>query len=199
MKLPVHPFVAAYRRLPGPPDVPMITTLRGNLDAPMLLLCEHPTPEEFEANVPFSGPLARTYAAILEEAGINVDRHFLVMPFSRFGPKANKASTHDTLPFLQANLKHTKVKCVVVIGMTAFGFTFAGGRKTHARSIIGNPMFLPQIDTRAVYVLPNSALLADLGSEDFRAMKKAEEMVQTIVNLTLNLKVFVTDRLGCKL
>lgn len=199
MKLPVPPFVAAYRLLSGPPDAPMLTTMRGNLKAEMLLLCEHPTEEEYKANVPFSGQRARVYEAIMQEAGVSIDKHFLVLPYSRFGPKPNKASTHDTLPFLVKHLDSTKIKLIVVIGMHAFGFTFAGGRKTHARSIIGNPMFLPQIGTRAVFVMPDTSMLENLSSDDFREMKRAEEKARQIHNLTLNLCAFAKNKLGIKL
>jgi uracil-DNA glycosylase len=192
MKISHHPFLMAYRSLPYPSETAVLTTMRGSLKAKMLLLAEHPTAEEYEANVPFSGAHARTYCAILAEAGFDSDRDFLVMPFSRFGPKPNKASTQDTLPFLQKHLDSTGIKCVVVIGMNAFGFTFAGGRKTHARSIIGNPMFMPHLGTRAVYVLPDTTLLEDLGNEEeFKLKKRAEDKAHWIHRSTLNLRAFV--------
>lgn len=199
MKIGIHPFVAAYRRLSFPTDQEVLTTMRGSLKAELLLLCEHPTQEEYDNNVPFSGLTAHVYNSIFQECDLALDYHFLVMPFSRFGPKPNKASTKDTLPFLVEHLDQTNVKCVVVIGMTVFGFTFAGGRKTHARSIIGNPMFLPQIGTRPVFVLPDSTLLEDVSSTNFKAMKRAEEKVRVIYNLTLNLRKFATEKLNLSL
>lgn len=144
--------------------------------------------------MPFSDSAARSYWAILDQAGFEAD-DFLIVPYSRFGAKPNKASTVDMLPFLQEHLPPT-VRCVVCMGMPAFGFTFAGGRKTHAQTILGNPMYLPKLRTLPVYVLPGTELLLEVSSADYRLRIKALERAEALYNLTLNLRKFCQTKLG---
>ncbi len=194
MKLPpkpTNPILAAWRKLPVPEDEPAITNLAGNFHAPMLLLADHPTDQELANNAPFTSDVAEQYMrgmSLCDQIDFRTD--FLIVPFSRFGPKANKASTEHTFQFIKDILPLTKVKCVVVIGMNAFGFTFAGGRKTHARSIIGNPMYLPQIYTVPVFVMPDMQYILP-HKDDWKAIRFAKEKLHSIGNLTLNLSKFV--------
>lgn len=202
MKLPQkpsHPFLAAFRALPVPDDLPAIRALRGNMNAPLLLLAEHPTEEDYFAEAPFVSDAAKCFCYLLHQADLDTDEHFLVMPFSRFGPKPNKASTEATLPFLRRYLDETNVKCVVTVGMEPFGFTFAGGRKTHSRSIIGNPMYLPYIGTRPVFVMPDTSLLLETSSADFRTARKANDKAQEVLNLAARLRTFAVEKLKLKI
>lgn len=192
---PKHPFVQAFEALSVPANVSAVTRLRGTVEAKLLLLAEHPTEDDYAANAPFINDGAKVFTYLMQQAGLEVDDNFIVMPYSRFGPKANKASTVHTLPFLKEHLDSTNVKCVVCVGMGAFGYTFAGGRKTHSRSIIGNPMYLPSIGVRPVYVLPDTSLLLDTDSRDFRLARRAGEKAQQVLNLTLNLKAFLAKKL----
>lgn len=192
-------LLSAYVDLPPPPkDLPVITRLRGSPDAEVLLLAEHPTEEEYANNVPWCDQAAITYCQIMEQQDINTDK-FLVMPFSRFGAKPNKASTEWCLPLLKEHLPHSPVKCVVVIGMHAFGFTFAGGRKTHAKTIIGNPMYLPYIGTLPVFVMPDSSLLLEQNSDDFRMAQAARKKAEIVFGVAGKLRNFLTNRLQIKL
>lgn len=191
----VHPFLAEFKKLPPPRTGPHITNLRGNIRAPLLLLCEHPTLLELEENVPFADMPSRIMSSLLNQAGFECEEHFLIMPHSRFGPKPSKASTCDTLPMLQRHLPDY-VKGVVCLGMPAFGFTFAGGRKTHAQTIIGNPMYIPRLRTLPVFVLPGSELLLETSSDDYRLRNKAMEKAEQFLNLSLNLFKFCQTKLG---
>lgn len=194
----VHPFLQEFKRLPRPKTGECLTNLRGSFSAQVLLLCEHPTELELANNAPFTDTAAVMYCSIINSAGFSHEDNFLIVPYSRFGKKPSKASTVDTLPFLQRHMPE-HIRCVVCVGMSAFGFVFAGGRKTHAQTILGNPMYIPRLRTLPVYVLPDSSLLLDATSEDYRMRNKAVEKGQFIYDLTLNLKKFLTEKLEIKL
>lgn len=188
-------FLEEFQQLPRPKTGGCITNLRGTLTAPLLLLCEHPTPLELEANAPFCDLSAKMYCSMLDQLGFDHEKNFLIVPHSRFGIKPNKASTTDMLPFLQAHLPQ-RIKCIVCVGIASFGFTFSGGRKTHAQTIIGNPMYLPKLRTLPVYVLPDSALLALATANDWREKQRGMEHAEKLQNLMLNLKSFVEEKLN---
>jgi len=135
----------------------------------------------------------RVYANILAEAGFDMERDFLVMPYSRFGSKPNKASTKDTFPLLHEWLPQLNVKCIAVLGMTAFGHTFAGGRKTHAKSIIGKPMYLPEMHSLPVFVLPDSTLMHSIDEKDYRQRRALEDKQKKVFQHCLDLAKFVAS------
>lgn len=187
----VHPILQLYRNLPWPEKLPTLTNLAGSYNAKMLLLCDHPTPDEFTANVPFCGDAAQNYMnAVASTERIDPRSDFLIVPHSRFGKKANKASTLHTFDFVKELLLISKIQCVVCTGITSFGFTFAGGRRTHARSVIGNPMFLPQIYTVPVFVMHDTQFILP-DPQSFRDVRFARDRLQAIANLTINLANFM--------
>ena len=198
MKLPPHPFIAKYQALPVPANVKAITNVWGSLSAKALILAEHPTVDEIDNNLAFTSVAARVYhRAMLADTGFtDLSEDFIVIPFSRFnvgrGSKPSKASTEHTFEFLKDAVPSlTNLRCTVRIGMTSFGFTFAGGRRTHARSIIGNPMFLPQLYTLPVVVLPDTSLVVPDDPDNWRAARLAKDKMVQIQNLTINLHAFV--------
>ena len=187
----VHPFVEAYRRLWSPEGEPCITNIAGSIHAPILLLAEHPTEAEYDANTPIASPGGQVYSAIFNEAGFDLGRDFLILSFSRFGKKANKASTKDTFPFLLEHITGTSVRCVAMIGMEAFSHVFAGGRKTHARSIIGQPMYLPQLHSLPVFVLPDTTFIHSVDEKNWRLVNLCKDKQMRIFEHVKNLKKFV--------
>lgn len=192
---PVHPFLAEYRKLPVDFSQPHIRNLGGNYDAEILFLCEELTQTEYDNGVPMSDPQEhRVYSHLLGEAGFDLNEDFLVVPFMRYGKKPKKDNTSGTKDLVRTLFATGKFRVCVCMGISPFGFTFAGGRKTHARSIIGNVMFLPELNTRPVYVLPGSQFLCPNESV-WREVNYAKEVAKNIHACAVKLRELLKTRI----
>lgn len=193
---PTKPTVGSlFAALTQPKEGPCITRLRGNARAELMLLMDHPEEDDFTNNVPGTGPLGSMYLQILAEAGFDIEKDLLLIPHSRFGAKPNKDSTRETLAFVQLVQEELPKKIVVCMGMTPFSHVFAGGRKTHWSSIIGNPMWIPSVKAY-VYVLPGTEFLA-CDPDDFKTVKMRDKQVQSIFAHATKLHKFATSK-GCR-
>lgn len=193
---PVHPILAKFRALPvDEKKPPFIRNLAGNYSADLLLLCEQLTENEYRDGAPLSDPQEhRVWCSIVEGAGYDLSKDFLVVPFTRNGTKASKASTAGTREFVIDLFKTGQFRACVCMGMGPFAYTFAGGRKTHARSIIGNPMFLPELGSRPVFVLPGSEFLCPAEGA-WREINFAKEKLAHISAIAVKLRELLKTRI----
>lgn len=192
---PVHPILAAFRELSVDPMQSNIRNLAGNYDSDILFLCEPLTETEYSNKCPMSDPEAhRVYLNVLQQAGFDVLRDTLVLPFQRFGTKPKKENTDGISTLVTRIFKGGEFKVCVCMGMLPFAYTFAGGRKTHARSMIGNLMFLPQLSGKPVFVLPSSdGLIPKDGS--WREANYAKECAARLHSSALKFKELLKSRI----
>jgi hypothetical protein len=192
----VHPYLRDFRKLPVDFSQPHIRNLAGNYDAKLLFLCEELTLSEYESGVPLSDANEhRVYCSLLSSAGFDLHEDFLVVPFMRFGKKPRKDSTMGIKDYVCSLFATGQFRACICMGISPFAFTFAGGRKTHARSIIGNLMFMPELGSRPVYVLPGSAFLCPNESV-WREVSYAKEVAQNIVARAEKLKELLNTRIA---
>lgn len=185
-----------FAAMTQPKEGPCITRLRGNVKSDIVLLMDHPEEDDFNNNVPGTGPLSAMFLQILLEAGFDIESQMLLVPHSRFGEKPNKDSTRETLAFLQLVQEEYPKKIIACMGMTPFSHVFAGGRKTHWSSIIGNPMWLPNVKAY-VCVLPGTEFLA-CDPNDYKASRIRDKQVQSIYAHATKLHKFAISK-GCRL
>lgn len=181
-----------FASLSSPKETPTVSQMRGNSKAEIVLLSEHPEAEDYTNNAPMTGPAGSMYSQILTECEWDMDESFLILPFSRFGPKPSTASARETFPFLQIVQEQAPKKLIAVLGMTAFSHVFAGGRKTHSSTIIGNPMWIPSIKAY-VYVLPDSSLFTEEPA-NFKEQKNKEQKLQSCFTHAEALRKFAISK-----
>jgi len=140
----------------------------GPKKAPMMLVGEQPGDYEDVAGKPFVGPAGKIMDRALEEAGIdrkkvyvtNVVKHFKWEPRGkrRIHKKPNSREVAACRPWLEAELRLTRPKLLVILGSTAgqaiFGPSF---RVTRERGKILSSKFAPKV---VATVHPSSILRA---------------------------------------
>ena len=103
--------------------------MRGSLDSRFLLVAPPPDAEEYQKATPFSNSAACWFhTALLEETGLNTDKHFLVIASSLFGAKPSKSSFLFTREFVESCARHHLFNAYVAVGKLCFSSIF-GDRK----------------------------------------------------------------------
>lgn len=187
---PPSGFAAAFRELPVPPPkkgkdpVPSMRNLIGSMQCRILVIGPHPTANEMANGVPFSDNESDFFYTSMKDALGMKDDDFLLMPCSYFGAKASAASTKEILPFLNRNVPHLlKLKLIVCAGMEPFSYVFAAGRKTHARTVIGNVMYMPFLRNLPVFVLPDAHRMFPNDPDNWKDMNFANDNREAFVKL----------------
>lgn len=131
--------------------------MRGNKRSSVLMLAPPLDLKEYEnGGLPLSNHAALRFHEILEEeCGISTDRDCIVVSCSRYGTKANKASTDGIKELVrQATLKkQTEFKIVMCVGDEAFKHIF-GRSKKPSGSLYWNVMFVEETNYLPLYVFP---------------------------------------------
>lgn len=77
-----------------------------------------------------------------------------VIPSSRYGLKANKASTDQLRDFLNRVLALNQIRLVIFVGASSFKYMFGRG-KNPSSSIFGNIIHMPESPNAPLYVFPD--------------------------------------------
>ena len=157
MKLPKpHPVLQIWRKMPPlkiKEGVPVMKCMRGDPFSDVCIIAPAPQPEDYEQGTPLSNPSALFFHGLLkEETGLSTQR-CCVLPCSRYGFKANKASTIDICEALQKMVKLNQFKLYITVGDDAYKFFFGRGKKP-APSIFGNIMYVAEVGHKPVFSFP---------------------------------------------
>lgn len=136
-------------------DVSVMNFLRGNIDSKTLCIAPPPSEQEYENNLPLSDASAREFHNILAVNGVNTEKDMLVVSCSRFGPKANKHSCTPIVDFIGQCVRLNQFRLYVCIGDAAFKHIFAYGRKANMPTLIGNIVYLKQLNHLPLFTFPS--------------------------------------------
>lgn len=127
-----------------------LNRLRGNIGAKALLVAPPPGPEEFEKEMPFCRKTAvEFHQLLLHEAGIDTNRHTLVLPASWLGLKPNKHSFMTARELVEYCADQKFFNLYIAVGKEAFrqifgdrlaGSPFTAGSVLYPRRLTGTPV-----------------------------------------------------------
>ena len=182
-------FAEGFRSLPVPApkkgkEVTVMRNVVGSTQCRILVIGPHPTHNEMSNGVPFSDNQSDYFYSSMRDSLGFPDDDFLLMPCSYFGAKASAASTKEVLPFLVRVVPTLpRLKHIVCAGMEPFSYVFAAGRKTHARTVIGNVMEMPFLHHKPVFVLPDPSRMFPTDPDSWKDMNFANDNREAFVKL----------------
>lgn len=138
-----------------------LKALRGNPDCRTLMIAPPCTLDEYAQGVPFCNQAAQTFHYWAQEnCGIDTERDFLICAASMYGEKPGKHSTDLVVNFVKAAVEQQLIDKIVCVGEPAFKFVFAEGKKPNMTTLIGGTVYMPIVQHRPIFVLPDIAMLA---------------------------------------
>jgi uracil-DNA glycosylase len=135
--------------------VPVMNYLRGNPNSKILCVAPPPSIEEYERNIPLSDNSAKVFHNILAREGISTERDMLVVSASRFGERPSKASCSPVFDFVLQAVKRDHFDLFVCIGEVAFRHIFAYGRKPNIQTLVGNIVYLNDLNHAPLFTFPS--------------------------------------------
>lgn len=175
IRKPVSRALQLYRCLPPFPvkAAPTVSQMLGNPQAKALLIAPPCGEKGYQENLPMvSGP-EMFLMQMLDEKGIDPAGTFLSISCSRWGLKANKASTSDVRDFVMQCGRERLFPLYVCIGGVAFSHIFGGGKKTSMKTLGGSTLHLRELPEAKLFVLPDPDPLAPVFSGD-RAQRRED-------------------------
>lgn len=149
-----------FRHLPNlhkvKPNIPKCEAMRGNPRSRILLLAPPMTAEEYVRGIPFTDPEASFFHTVLKETtGLDTEQHCYVVSCSRYGLKANKASTQDIVEYVRQLAQNKCFELCICIGDDAFKHIFGRGKKPTMNSLAGSTIRHGDIYHLPVFTFPN--------------------------------------------
>lgn len=166
LQKPVIRVLQLYRALPVFPAkaAPTVSQMLGNSAAKVLLIAPPCGDKGYMDNLPMvSGP-EMFLMQMMDEKGIDPADTFLSVSCSRWGLKANKASTTDIREFVMQCGKEQLFPLYVCVGGVAFSHIFGGGKKTSMKTLGGSTLHLRELPEARLFVLPDPEPLAPVFS-----------------------------------
>lgn len=180
-----------------------ITRLQGNPLASIFLIGPVPGKRELDENLPWCDlDASRFFNWVQNNHNLKSNKDFLIMPTTFDAKKPVKGNTDIGHILVEGACEAESVERIVCIGGDAFKTYFGYGRKPSMNSLVGNVMFLEQVNYKPVFVFPDLQALKFTEEMRFpekrdfyRAMNYCQHVMKSLDKLTKRFSAFLkTER-----
>lgn len=137
----------------------IIGKMRGNVRSKILLIAPPCNGDEYQMNIPFANNSAKEFHLILNDHGLDTEKHFLVVSCSAFGEKPSKQSTELVKAFIEKCAKFNIFDMYMCVGDDAFKFIFGAGKKPSSAALYGSTIFVPETGYKPLFTFPSPDML----------------------------------------